>query len=278
MGNQDPTNMHQRSLEVRADHALESMQLGGDVQVDLGGQWSDYSGLGEVRVGGMPLRSGRLPMSVEIRTPDGLALTDWRVTAMERGDAGVHLSLEPMVRSVEVMEWMVHETRPRVRIDDWTSPTERAEGTTLQLEVERIERRVGAFQGVGLRYQYTYDSATMPIYRILDRGSWEPGGSCVDCAFWNRACVPPIASFAAPEDEFSSEWYLPEARNPHVFQFQPWQTHLQGFTYTTCGEGVLVTWAHRVAHIRSLFEKRAGWAELLHLHEQIGRASCRERV
>ncbi len=237
------------------------------LEIEIVGDGDRYAGLGRISTPNVDLRSGRLPMSPEIRTPDGLELGDWRIVDLQRSSERIEIALQPTVRSGGLMEWMVHETRPRVRIDDWTQPAKSAEDTKLRLRLTGQSRRLGTFEGVGLTYQYHYQSDSMPIYRIFDRGSWEPGGTCVGGGFWQRAGVPPINHFTALEDDYSTEWYLPSARNPHVFQFQPWQTHLQGFSFTTSEHGVLVTWASRVAHIRSLFEKRAGWPQMLHLHE-----------
>lgn len=239
----------------------------GDVRWECDLRDGVWQGLTQVSVHHFPLRSGRLPMAVEVRTPDGLELFDWRVVASESTGESHEVTLTPSVRSIGVMEWMVHAVRPRVRIDDWSQPVRPAPDTTLTLKVRQCRRRFGTVDALGLEYQYAYRSASLPIYRLLDRGSWEPGGSCVGTALWQRAGVPPIIRLDSLKQHYSSEWYLPTARNPSVFQFQPWQTHLQGFTFTTHPRGVLVTWARQVAHIRTLLEKRAGWAEILHLHE-----------
>jgi hypothetical protein len=111
----------------------------------------------------------------------------------------------------------------------------------------------------------------IPIYKILDRGTWEIGGRAAGSEFWMRACfVPSIAKFTSPEEFYSTEWYLPDIANPNICQFLPFQTELQGFTFTASPKGVLVTWATEVAHVRSLFEKPRGADEIVHWHEHCG--------
>jgi hypothetical protein len=74
----------------------------------------------------------------------------------------------------------------------------------------------------------------------------------------------------SPRQFYSTEWYIPDCPNPSAFQFVPLQTELQGFSFTATQEGILVTWATEVAHIRSLFEKPREENLLLHLHEHCG--------
>ncbi len=266
MNYQNSSNIADTVRRAGPDADRQPLALG-PVDLELVVEDERFFGLGRIAVAGCDLRSGRLPMFAHLRTPDGLEMGDWRLEELREEADTIELTCTPAVRSVGLMEWMVHETRNRLRVDDWSAPTRRAGDTAVRLELQPRTRQVGGFAGEGLSYRYRYRSESMPIYRMLDRGSWEPGGECVGCSLWQRTGVPPIKRFASRDDAYSSEWRLPKAGNPHVFQFQPWQTHLQGFTFTAADQGVLVTWATRAAHIRTLLEKPTGWAELLHLHE-----------
>ena len=119
----------------------------------------------------------------------------------------------------------------------------------------------------GFTYQYRYESDEFPTYKILDRATWEIGGQACGNEFWLRHGGTPITRFESREHHFSTEWYLPGIANPNIFQFQPWQTQFQGFTFTASNEGLLATLATEVAHIRSLFEKPRDCDEIVHFHE-----------
>jgi hypothetical protein len=169
------------------------------------------------------------------------------------------------------MEWMVHEIRPRYHAADWSARPLVAENTTLELELRPITREISGRKYTGFSYRYHYSSDEVPIYKILDRGTWEIGGSAIAQEFWMRNCfVAPIQLIESAKQFYSSEWYVPDCANPSVFQFLPLQTELQGFTFTASKAGVLVTWATQVAHIRSLFEKPRGKDLLVHFHEHCG--------
>ena len=230
-----------------------------------------FKGIGKVSCDGYPLRNGRRPMFVEIRTPDGFTMQDYRVTSKTIDLDGIQIQFSMRANPGGHMEWMVHTVRSRVNVSDWsTGPLETPE-TTLTLKILPVSRTVKRVEYKGFSYQYNYHSEPYPIYKILDRSTWEPGGSAIGCEWRMRHCmVPSLVEFETLKDFYSSEWYLPGIHNPNIFQFFPLQTELQGFTLTSSDAGTLVTWPTKVAHIRSLFEKQRGGDEMVHLHEHCG--------
>ena len=270
---------------VRSPECIATtLELDGQVEIDLvldDGPFQGvrdfrgfrgFQGLGGVRVGDQVLRSSRRPMSVEIRTPDALELCDYRLEDCQ-GDPqrGYDLTLRADVRNAGLMEWMVHEVRQRHRTDDWSKPAQPASDTTLTLELRPVTRRFAQWTFTGLSYRYRYQSASLPIYRLMDRATWELGGRAVGNQFWMRSCFSsPIARFTELAQSFSTEWVMPSITQPYIVQFLPLQTELQGFTFTAGVQGVLVTWPTQVAHVRSLFEKPAQEDLIVHWHEHCG--------
>jgi hypothetical protein len=227
-----------------------------------------FHGLGEIRVKDTPVRSGRRPMFVEIRSPDGVQLLDYQVHAWQPTAKGLRVELRMKRRDGGLMEYMVHTVRNRYRTTDWTEETRPAAETRLEMELRPVSRKVGGVEGLGFSYQYRYQSGRLPIYRLLDRGTWEIGGRAKGNEIWMRnGTVPAITAIRAASQFHSTEWYLPTIANPNIFQFHPLQTHLQGFTFTAAAEGVLVTWPTKVAHIRTLIEKPRETDEIVHYHE-----------
>lgn len=236
---------------------------------DGAGRWL---GFGRITVGGVALRSGRLPMGVEIRTPDGVQVTGLRPLASRSVEGGVDLEFACDVRAGGAMDWMLHTVRTRQRISDWTRGDEPAEGTRLTVELRPVERTIRGVRLTGFSYRYRFASDRLRIHRLLDRGTWELGGDIAGNTLWSRTTFHPADhTFTAdPAERLSSEWYLPGIGNPSIFQFLPWQTDGQGFSFTRNDAGCLVTWACGVTHIRSLFERQRGSQELMHLHEHCG--------
>ncbi len=134
--------------------------------------------------------------------------------------------------------------------------------------IKPIERKVGKVTEKGFSYQYLFKSDSLAIYKITDRVSWEVGGTAKGNEHWMRnGVVDCIQKFSNSKDMYSTEWYLPGVANPNVFQFHPLQTQIQGFTFTSAEQGTWITWASKVAYIRSLFEKWRGYNEIVHFHE-----------
>ena len=254
---------------------MKPLQLANGLGLEFVTRDSLFLGVGEVSLQETPLRSGRRSMSVEIRNPSGVELCDFRVEQEERNEDWLLLDLSMKARRGGPMEWMLHEVRNRYDAADRTEEPESAAGTHLQLEIRAAERTLGGVEFTGFSYQYRYQSESIPIYKLLDRGTWEIGGRAVGNEFWMRNCfAPSIVRIDSIEQFHSTEWYLPSCENPNIFQFLPLQTELQGFSFSFSELGALVTWATQVSHVRSLFEKPRGRDEIVHLHEHCGDLSC----
>ena len=247
---------------------MRTISLSNGIQLTLLTRGPEFLGIGQIKAGEIPLRKGRRPMFVEIRNPSGIALSDFAVEKEEIGDSGIVLDFSMKRSQGGPMDWMLHSVRTRYNTTDWTAKPEPAPDTHLQLEIRPVNRTIGGLNYVGFSYQYRYRSGSIPIYKILDRGSWEPGSRAVGNEIWMRNCfVPSLVKIESIEQFHSTEWYLPDCENPNIFQFLPLQTELQGFTFTASARGILVTWATEVAHVRTLIEKPRGADEIVHWHE-----------
>jgi len=247
---------------------MNALKLNNGLEIDFVVRDGKFAGLGGVRSGDVALRSGRRPMFVEIRNPSGIELIDWQVTDSKVSPEGATLTLKGKRREGGIMEYMVHTVRNRVNTADWTDEPTPADDTVLKLDIRPVTRNVDGSTFKGFSYQYTYSSKSVPIYRINDRSTWEINGQAVGNTFLMRNCfVPAVTEIKAVDQQYSTEWFLPDCANPNVFQFLPLQTELQGFSYTSHEKGVLVTWVPTVSHVRSLFEKQRGKNEIVHRHE-----------
>ena len=241
------------------------------VSIDLLTEKGFFRGIGEVRCSNTIVRSGRRPMFVEISTPDGIRFLDYTIKDTTISDSQIKLNFFMYQTTTELMEWMLHTVRNRRNLSDWTEGPQLAVNTELQLIIEPLTRQINKETWVGFTYRYLYKSGNYPIYRILDRATWEIGGKITGNEIWNRSgVVPSLVKFDDIQQFYSSEWYLPGIENPNIFQFHPLQTTLQGFSFTASPEGVLLTWPNEVAHINSLYEKQAGKNEMAHYHEHCG--------
>ena len=247
---------------------MQLITLSNRVELELVQEDGLFQGLGRVTCGQAQLRSGARPMFVDIRSPDGVELLDYRLQSQTADGDSTVLEFTASRRDGGLMEWMVHEVRNRIPTGDWTRKTLPAPGTSLRLILKPVTRGVNGRTWTGFSYQYQFSSPDIRIYKMLDRATWEPGGHAVGTSFWMRNCFTPSTVQIESTAQFhSTEWYLPDCSNPNIFQFLPLQTELQGFTFTSSRQGVLVTWTPQVRHVRSLFEKPRGADLWVHLHE-----------
>ena len=210
-------------------------------------------------------------MFVEIRTPDGWLTANHTVAGIDASNGRVTVDCTMQAVSTGIMEYMLHTVRNRYNTRDWTAGPVDLPNTRLRLEISPFSGTWGDAEGVGLTYRYSYTSDTHPIFRILDRGTREPGGKAIGNELLMRNCFADCRALITGIDQHhSTEWFLPSCENPNIFQFAPLQTELQGFSFTASDKGVLATWTGKVAHVRPLFEKKRGSDVIEHWHEHCG--------
>lgn len=254
--------------KLRNSAEIKSSNLRNGVIIDTKINNGFFEGISRISIDGVELRNPRRPMFIDITTPDGIRFLNYRVIKENISEDGVELIFSVDYVKDSMMEWMLHTVRNRRNLGDWTDIPQKAEGTQISLYIKPVVRLISGKEWKGFSYQYKYHSGKFPIYRLLDRSTWEIDGQIIGNEFWMRSgVVPSKVKFESADDFYSTEWYLPGIENPNIFQFHPLQTTLQGFTFTNSKKGVLITWANKVEHINSLFEKERGKNELAHFHE-----------
>lgn len=249
------------------DHSkTEKFQNGFDFEFKYSGDY--FLGLGEIKLNGLLLRSGKLPLFAHVATPEAIQLVNYKLTDKVVNDEGITLRFSVQKQLENTMEWMIHTVRNRRNMTDWTKGPDDTPDTRVTMKIRPVERKIGKMIVKGFSYQYLFSSESLAIYKITDRSSWEIGGSAIGNELWMRnGVVDSIKEFTTMADFYSTEWYLPGVANPNVFQFHPLQTQLQGFTFTSSKEGTLITFPTKVSHIRSLFEKWRDSDQIVHFHE-----------
>jgi hypothetical protein len=245
------------------------LKLSSGISLTLVSRGEEFLGIGDVSLGAMPLRDGTRRMLPDLRSPEGIQLVQPKLEVKQEGN-GFILSLSYKKLEGGPMEWMLHTVRNRVNTADWEEGPKPCDAI---LEIH-IQPAVRTFRGDvfhGFSSQYKYRSQDVPMYRIMDRATWEPGGSIVGSQLWLRnGTTPAIWTCDDLNDKLSTEWHLPNIEQPNIFQFFPFQVQMQGFTMTCSDQGTLITWATQTAHIRSLFEKKKGSGAMFHWHEHCG--------
>ena len=250
-----------------------SLNLGGELSIELLGQGKCLSRIGrdlawrrevaertaaDVRRNPQSLRRGVAELS--------------RDALREFPRRGFSLRFSMEMREGGLMEWMVHEVRPRYNTADWTQGPKPAE---RHRPGARAEVRCAAISETETILAFPIaiitEAPRFPSTRFWTAGAGRSAEalSATSSGCEIASCRPSCASNRRPNFT-RRNGISPIAPNPSALQFAPLQTELQGFSFTASPAGVLVTWASEVAHIRSLFEKPRGEDVLVHFHEHCG--------
>ena len=207
---------------------------------DASGCWN---GISQVRVGKHDLIAPGKKWTCEIRTPEGLELCRYVLEGQRQQGESLILTLRPHARQTRLMEWMIHASRQRLNLKDTDGDPTPLPGTIVELELSPIKRQLGTCVAHGLRYQWRFASGNVRIYQIMERSAWAPEGTVRNCQIRQRNCfVDSQETIDGEESHWATEWHLPDCGNSNTFQFIPFQTELDGFTFLSGSNGTLLPW------------------------------------
>ena len=237
-------------------------------RVDAAGRWL---GIDAIRVAGVELLAPGQRWRPEFRTPEGVELCNFVPVATERRGEVTVLVLRAHARITRLAEWQLHAPRALLNLGDLEAEPQALPGTVIELELRPAERNLAGTRATGFAYRWRFRSDTLAIYRMLERIPFAPGGTVHGSQVFQRTpFADSLPVLGGSESTWSTEWYLPDCENQTIFQFNPFQTELQGFTFLTCTSGTLITWSNEVSHIRTLIEKQRNLDAVLHWHEHCG--------
>jgi hypothetical protein len=250
------------------DAAAENIILNNGVEIELLTDKDKFIGIGKVSANKTPLRNGTIPMFCEIRTPDGVRVTEYQLSDKKISADGIFLKFSVIVHREGLMDYSVHTVRNRENLYGWVTEPAADDHTIVSLEIVPVTQKIGKYHAIGFTYQYKFKSDNLNIYKILDHSTWEVDGSAIgnECRM-RLGHAPSIFAFTNTEQRYSTECYIKGIANPNVFQFLPLQTEMQGFTFTAHSKGVLVTHATQPSHVRTIIEKPHNDDRIFHFHQ-----------
>lgn len=240
----------------------------GDVQIGLRLDGAnEFVGMGEVRVGGVPLRGAERPMLIRLDTPDGVLYTRFVVTNVAETGDGARVEMTavglPWGRSEyedEYNQSMVNAALPASTVED-----------RLALALTPATLELSGRRWTGFSYRFEFHSESRKIHRLWTHGTWELGGRITgntvlhqgQCnmpvyrgardSLFTTACLKTLAQYGSPQGV--------------SYQLAPRGGLLQAFDFQFTEQGALLMFWPRLGSISSLLESPRG-SDFLHVVDE----------
>ncbi|HYE05826.1 MAG TPA: hypothetical protein VEL07_09955 [Planctomycetota bacterium] len=231
-----------------------------------------FLGLGRIAIGGVAVRSGRLPLTVRSQSFRGLEISALRVEGVEQSGAGVTIRLACDFAPMDVKILRDHSFDPIHDVADWDADNV-VVGAKLDLVLAPASEQLGPWRFAGFSYQWRYQGA-VPLFHLLELASWELDGDIVGASVISQSsCSRPTATFA-PDTAWTTEgvihWDDEAAKaNPVMTHNLPrWASH-QAFDFQYKGARTLIGDYARVDLIRTILMREPGKAELKTIDKHI---------
>ncbi|MCY3019442.1 MAG: hypothetical protein NTW87_10510 [Planctomycetota bacterium] len=233
------------------------LRLSGGVSVELLLNGRNVVGLGGVKVGAVPLRSGTVPLRPDFSTPDAIHYMDFELARVARRDGAVVIETTAIGRpevSGEMMdEYSYNLAFPAVR-------SERRDALDWVLTPRELDLDGQHFAGLSIGFRFR--SRASRIHKLTVFGTWEIGGRAAGNTIYHQAYTCPPVYTATKANRFStsclkrldlwSDWL------GHSYQMLPRWGAIQPFDFQTAREGVLLGFWNDPHSVKSLIQKNPG--------------------
>lgn len=238
----------------------------GDQSFEILTEGERYLGLGRIEVSGVAVRSGRLPMGIATQSFTGAELSALKLIGVDEKPDEVRIRLKAEFQSLPVKLMRDHSFDPIHDTQDWDRTPEAGTGN-LDLVLTPAEDTFNGRRFKGFAYRYEYRSDTVPLFYLMDRGSWELDGEIAGATVVSQSsCSAPVVAIE-PETNWTTEGVIffgddASKNNPVMTHNLPrWASH-QAFDFQFKGDRTLLGVFARVGLIRTLLQREPGKSEL----------------
>ncbi len=237
---------------------MSTLTLANGVEIDLLLDGESLLGLGEIRLPGIPFRSGAVPLAPVFQTGHGVQYREFRLQEVREEEGGVTLATVavgyPHLYGEYKDEYDFSMAWPRLQPERYEDRVEwllRPESVTLE-----------GVEYTGFSYAIRYRSEERAIYSVTMQATWELGGSATGNTILSQGQIYPPVHRCTAESRFSTECLrrLDMADNPfgYSFQFGSRYSPVQCFDYQHGPRGSLYGFWPEFVSVKSLLQKNAG--------------------
>ena len=232
-----------------------------------------FIGIGKIWIGDTLVRSGRLPIVPYSQSFVGAELSSLSLLETIEGEEALMIRVRASFTKLPVQLMRDHSFDPIHDLNDWDEADETGEGI-FTLLIKPSQQSFNSCDFSGFSYQYIYESATVPLFYILDKASWEINGDINGATIYSQSsCSDPVVTIE-PTTAFTTEgvlFFLDVTSNYNrcmTHNLPRWASH-QAFDFQFRGNQTLIGLFDHVDLIRSVLVHEAGKAELKTIDKHI---------
>ena len=244
----------------------EALRIG-NVEIELKTRGRQLLGLGRIRIGGLPVRSGDLPIRPFTQTLDGLEYDRYEIESIQTTARRVVIRTRAIATAGAVDVMLDHSLDPVWSTRPWDGRPVAEDRMDWILEADT--RTFGSVGYEGFTYQFRFHSARRSIFYILDRATWELGGKAEGITLLRQQMgEDPKVTLRARTDYNTSAW-IGYPLNPIMTHDIPRWSSEQGFDYQYRAGDALAGVFDQCGLIRTIVVRPPGEAVIRHFDKHI---------
>jgi hypothetical protein len=239
----------------------------GNSEIELILNGKEFAGIGNIKIDGIKVRSGRLPINFYTQTFTGYELVKNEFIAVEEKGDSFAIILKPYFRPLPVKLMRDHSFDPIHDTSDWDGENSVNGESIFEIILSPAFDCFENYEFEGFSYSYKYKSKNIPIFYILDRSSWEIDGNIEGATVISQSsCSTPLITFKR-DTEWTTEGIIffqdsaSKYNNVMTHNLPRWASH-QAFDFQFKKDITLIGVFERVELIRSLLKREKGKPEL----------------
>jgi len=256
-------------------HEPSWIEVSPEVRVQLCRDGDRLLGLGEVQIGGVPVRAATVPLRPDFSTYDAVHYQEFLLEETVHEEGQVILRTRALGR---------HEVLGNDAMDeyDFTIAFPRVCDTqedALDWILAPQELELDGQRYAGFSLGFRFRSERNAIHRFYTYGTWEIGGQATGNTIYHQSQVGEPVYTATPDTHYTSAclkqldlWHDPFGNS---YQFCPRWASMQPFDFQAAEAGVFLGYWHDRHSVKSLIQKNPG-EEVIFVLDEYGFELARE--
>lgn len=239
----------------------------GSVQIELHTRGRELLGLGRIRIDGVTVRSGELPLRPYLATHDGIQYERCEIESVSATPRRVVIRTRLLGTAAPVAALLDHSLDPVWSTRPWDGRVVAED--RLDWVFEAAAREIDGRTVEGFVYSFRFRSRRRSVYYILDRATWELGGEADGVTLLRQQMGTDPRVTLRARTAYSTAACIGYPINPVMTHDVPRWASEQPFDYQYKDGDALVGLFERVGLIRTIVARSPGDRHIRHFDKHI---------